>query len=126
MVLGRQDYQWKHEPCEYGWKEGAAHRWYGGRKQTTVIDCDRPIRNGDHPTMKPVELFGRLIENSSRRGDTVYDPFCGSGTTIVACEQLGRKCIAVEIDPHYCDVILARWEKLTGRKAVKETNIMES
>lgn len=119
MTMGRQDYQWKHEPCLYGWKPGAAHRWYAGRSEVTVIDFDRPNRNGEHPTMKPLGLFSYLINNSSKVGDVVLDSFGGSGTTLIACEQLGRKCRMIELDPHYCDVIIARWEKLTGNKAVK-------
>ena len=119
LVMGRQDYQWKHEPCLYGWKEGAGHHWYGDRKQTTVIDWERPTRSEDHPTMKPVGLFGYQVQNSSKEDDIILDTFGGSGTTIVACEQLGRKCRMMELDPHYCDVIIARWEKLTGQKAVK-------
>ena len=119
LVMGRQDYQWKHEPCLYGWKEGAAHNWYGDRKQTTVIDWDRPSRSEDHPTMKPIGLFGYQISNSSKQGDIVLDTFGGAGTTIIAAEQLGRKCYMMELDPHYCDVIIARWEKLTGQKAIK-------
>ena len=119
MVIGRQDYQWKHEPCLYGWKPGASHKWYGDRKQTTVIDYNRPTRNAEHPTMKPVGLFGYLISNSTKKNDLVLDTFGGSGTTIIACEQLGRRCDMMELDPHYCDVIIARWEKLTGKEAVK-------
>ena len=119
LVMGRQDYQWKHEPCLYGWKDGAPHHWYSDRKQTTVLDFDKPLRNGDHPTMKPVPLFGYQIQNSSKEGDIVMDTFGGSGTTIVACEQLHRKARCMELDPHYCNVIIARWEKLTGQKAVK-------
>jgi len=118
-LVGRQDYQWKHEPCLYGWKDGAGHHWYGDRKQTTVIDWERPTRSEDHPTMKPVGLFGYQIQNSSKEGDIILDSFGGSGTTIVACEQLGRKARLMELDPHYCDVIIARWEKLTGQKAEK-------
>lgn len=119
LCLGRQDYQWKHEPCLYGWKEGAAHSWYSDRKQTTVIDWQRPKRSEEHPTMKPIGLFGYQISNSSKEGDIVLDTFGGSGTTIVACEQLHRKARLMELDPHYCDVIIARWEKLTGQKAIK-------
>lgn len=119
MVMGRQDYQWKHEPCLYGWKSGASHHWYGDRKQTTVIDYNKPVRNGEHPTMKPVDLFAYLIQNSTKEGDSVLDTFGGSGTTLIACEQLNRKCYMMELDPHYCDVIIARWEKLTGKEAVK-------
>lgn len=119
MVLGRQDFQWKHEPCLYGWKPGAPHRWYSDRKQTTVLNFDRPLRNEEHPTMKPVPLFGYLVQCSSKQDDIVLDTFGGSGTTIVACEQLQRKGRCMELDPHYCDVIIARWEKMTGQKAVK-------
>lgn len=119
MVLGRQDFQWKHEPCLYGWKPGAPHHWYSDRKQTTVLNFDRPLRNEEHPTMKPVPLFGYLVQCSSKQDDIVLDTFGGSGTTIVACEQLQRKGRCMELDPHYCDVIIARWEKMTGQKAVK-------
>jgi site-specific DNA-methyltransferase (adenine-specific) len=123
LVLGRQDYQWKHEPCLYGWKSGAGHAWFSDRKQTTVIDFDRPKVNAEHPTMKPVGLFGYLIENSSKEGDLVLDLFGGSGTSIIACEQLGRKCRMMELDPRYCDVILDRWEKLTERTAELVKNV---
>ena len=119
LVMGRQDYQWKHEPCLYGWKDGGSHHWYSDRKQTTVLNFDKPLRNADHPTMKPVPLFGYQIQNSSKEGDIILDTFGGSGTTIVACEQLHRKARCMELDPHYCNVIIARWEKLTGQKAVK-------
>lgn len=125
FVLSRQDYQWKHEPCLYGWKPGAAHKWCSDRSQTTVIDCPRPKANRDHPTMKPIPLFDYLIRNSTDVGDTVYDPFCGSGTTLLACEQANRKCVAVELSPRYCDVILRRWETLTGRKAERLRNLRE-
>ena len=118
LVLGRQDYQWKHEPCLYGWKKGS-HSWYGDRKQTTVIDMDRPTASRLHPTMKPVKLFAYLLSNSSKREDVVLDSFGGSGTSIIACEQLGRKCYMMELDPRYIDVIIARWEKFTGKKAKK-------
>lgn len=122
LVMGRQDYQWKHEPCLYGWKDGAAHRWYSDRSQTTVIDWKRPTKSEEHPTMKPVGLFGYQIGNSSKKGDVVLDTFGGSGTTIIACEQLNRKARSMELDPHYCDVIIARWEKLTGKKATLINN----
>ena len=121
LVMGRQDYQWKHEPCLYGWKDGAAHHWYSDRKQTTVIDWERPKRSEEHPTMKPIGLFGYQMQNSSMEGDIILDSFGGSGTTIVAAEQLGRKARLMELDPHYCNVIIARWEKLTGQKAIKLT-----
>lgn len=114
LVLGRQDYQWKHEPCLYGWKDGT-HGWYNDRKQTTVIDFDRPTRSGEHPTMKPVGLMGYLIQNSSKKDDIVLDTFGGSGTTLIACEQLDRKCFMMELDPKYCDVIRKRyWILKTG------------
>lgn len=117
MVMGRQDYQWKHEPCLYGWKEGASHNWYSDRKQTTLLEFDRPSRSELHPTMKPVPLFDYQIKNSSKKGDAVLDLFGGSGTTMVACEQDGRTAYLMELDPRYVDVIIDRWEKLTGQKA---------
>lgn len=120
FVLGRQDYQWKHEPCLYGWKDGASHEWYSDRSQSTVIDCDRPMRNGEHPTMKPVELFRYLMENSSKKGDVVFDSFGGSGTTLVAAEQTGRVAYLMEIDPVYVDVIIKRWQEMTGLEAVRD------
>lgn len=119
MVLGRQDYQWRHEPCLYGWKEGAGHNWYSDRCQTTVLEFDKPNRSDLHPTMKPVGLFDYQIKNSSKKGDNVLDLFGGSGTTIVACEQNGRCAFCMEYDPQYADVIIRRWETLTGKKAVK-------
>ena len=152
FVLGHMDYHGKHEPCLYGWKEGAAHYFVNSRNRTTVyedgeeididklkkdemkkllhdildnktpttvINCAKPNKSADHPTMKPVRLFGYQIANSSRPGNIILDTFGGSGTTIVACEQLGRKARLMELDPHYCDVIIARWEKLTGQKAIK-------
>lgn len=154
FVFGRQDYHWQHEPCLYGWKEGAAHYFIDDRTYTTVIEDSRPDINkmskaemqallediySDkvsttvlhekkpsaselHPTMKPVPLIARLIKNSSRPGETVLDTFGGSGTTLVACEQLGRRCQMMELDPHYADVIIDRWEKFTGKKAKKKQN----
>ena len=119
LVMGRQDYQWKHEPCLYGWKEGAGHHWYSDRKQTTVIDWERPKRSEEHPTMKPIGLFGYQMQNSSKEGDIVLDTFGGSGTTLIAAEQLGRSARLMELSEHYCNVIIARWEKLTGGKAQK-------
>lgn len=108
FVMGRQDYHWQHEPCLYGWKPGAAHSWHGDRSQSTVLEFDRPLRNEDHPTMKPVALIGHQINNSSRPGDIVVDGFCGSGTTMVSCEQLKRRCRAMELSPKYCQVIIDR------------------
>lgn len=121
MVLGRQDYQWRHEPCLYGWKKGATHNWFSDRKQTTVMEFDRPTKSIEHPTMKPIPLFAYLIQNSSQEGWNVYDSFGGSGTTIMACEQLDRNGFSMELDPHYCDVIINRWETYTGKKAEKIT-----
>ncbi len=109
MVMGRQDYHWAHEPILYGWKTGAAHSWYGDRKQTTLIKFDRPHRSTEHPTMKPVGLCAYFISNSSKEGDLIIDFFAGSGTTLIASEQLGRKCYSAELDPKYCDVIVKRW-----------------
>ena len=119
MVMGRQDYQWKHEPCLYGWLAGDSHKWYSDRKQTTVINFDKPQRNGEHPTMKPIGLFGYQIENSSKIGDLVIDAFGGSGTTMVACEQLKRKARIIEFDPKYCDVIVKRMIKLDDTLTIK-------
>lgn len=153
LVIGRQDYQWKHEPCLYGWIPGATHFWHSDRKQRTTITCieleelrhkdkgellkyieqlycdndgadstiiyeDKPQRNPDHPTMKPVRLLARLVHNSSKHGDIVIDPFAGSGSTAIACEQINRRCYMAELDPKYCDVIVARWEAFANRKAV--------
>jgi DNA modification methylase len=111
IVMGRQDYQWKHEPCLYGWKEGAAHSWYSDRKQTTVIEFDKPLRSEDHPTMKPVGLFTYFMKNSSKQGDIVGDSFLGSGTTLIACEMSWRQCRGIELDPRYVDVDVRRWVK---------------
>lgn len=166
MVMGRQDYHWKHEPILYGWKPGAAHKWYGGRKQTTVHETsanvgiehfddhskftfsdgnrsvvfkvkdyeivfdgedeqssiwflDRPSRNAEHPTMKPINLCARAIMNSSKPGDYILDPFGGSGSTLMAAEQAGRKCLIMEFEPKYCDVVIHRWESFTGKKAIR-------
>ena len=109
LVLGRQDYQWIHEPCLYGWKEGASHTWYGDRSQTTVMEFNKPKKNDVHPTMKPTEMLVYLLKNSTKRGDVVLDTFGGSGSTIIACQQTGRVCRCVELDPKYCDVIRRRW-----------------
>lgn len=111
LVMGRQDYHWKHEPCLYGWKEGAAHNWYSDRKQTTILEFDRPNRNAEHPTMKPIELFSYQIKNSSKQRDIVGDSFSGSGTTLIACEQTWRQARVIELDPKYCDVNVKRWIK---------------
>jgi site-specific DNA-methyltransferase (adenine-specific) len=117
MVMGRQDYHWKHEPCLYGWKEGAGHLWAADRKQTTILEFDKPSRNGEHPTMKPVALFEYQMLNNTKGGDIVLDSFGGSGTTLVAAEKNGRVAYLMELDPKYCDVIVKRWEEFTGQKA---------
>lgn len=117
ITLGRQDYQWKHEPCLYGWKDGASHSWFSDRSQPTVLDFKKPSRSEDHPTMKPIELFAYQIKNSSKVNDIILDTFGGSGTSIIACEQLNRICFTMELDPRYCDVIVDRWETFTNQKA---------
>ena len=121
IVLGRQDYHWKHEPCLYGWKSGASHHWYSDRKQSTVLEFNKPLRNGEHPTMKPVDLFKYQIQNSSAPNDIVLDSFGGSGTTMIACEHNNRKARLMELDPKYCDVIINRWQTLTAKDAVLES-----
>ena len=153
FVLGRQDYQWRHEPILYGWKDGAAHYFTEQRNLSTVIDesgrpdvdsmsreemaellsliydeadmaqttilyCDKPLRNAEHPTMKPTALVAQLIENSSREGWTVLDPFGGSGSTLIAAEATGRRARLVELDPVYCDVIVRRYMQVTGKRDV--------
>lgn len=152
LVLGRQDYQWIHEPCLYGWKGGAGHYFVDIRTETTVFDDEKPLdelsnkelkelvrnyrqamptsiiredkpkRSEEHPTMKPVKLIARLVANSSRERERVLDIFGGSGTTMIACEQLGRSCYMMELDPHYADVIINRWQNFTGQtaKLIKE------
>ena len=148
MVLGRQDYHWKHEPCLYGWKDGAGHYFINDRTQTTVfedkIDIDkmtkeemkvllkeiyedktlttvineaRPSVSAEHPTMKPIKLIARLVNNSSKPGEKVVDFFGGSGSTLITCEQLDRTCYTMELDPRFIDVIIKRWEEYTGQKA---------
>jgi DNA modification methylase len=117
FVMGRHDYHYRHEPVLYGWKEGAAHTFHGGRDQDTVWEIPRPRRSESHPTMKPVELVIRALTYSSQTGDLVYEPFAGSGTTIIAAEQTGRRCVALEIDPHYAQVAIERWASFTGQRA---------
>lgn len=126
FVLGRQDYQWKHESCLYGWKEGGPHYFINDRSLSTVIDMNKPQRADLHPTMKPIELFAYCINNSSKVGENVLDLFGGSGTSIIASEQLGRKCYMMEFSPHFVNVIIKRWETLTGQKAIKLCNILDS
>ena len=120
MVMGRQDYHWKHEPCLYGWKGGAGHLWATDRKQTTILEFDRPSRNGEHPTMKPVALFEYQMLNNTKGGDKVLDSFGGSGTTLIAAEMNGRHACLMELDPRYCDVIVKRWQQFTGKAATLE------
>lgn len=149
LVLGRQDYQWRHEPVLYGWKEGAAHFWHGNRDKDTVLEDklnltkakrpelidtikdlkaklyentsiiyhDKPSSNDQHPTMKPLKLLGKLLFNSSEKGDLILDSFGGSGSTLMACDQSDRICYTMELDPVYCDAIITRWEQATGEKA---------
>lgn len=118
LVLGRQDYQWQHEPCLYGWKDGAGHLWAADRKQTTILEFDKPSRNGEHPTMKPVALFEYQMLNNTKGGDLVLDSFGGSGTTLIAAEKNGRTALLMELDPRYCDVIVKRWQEFTGKQAI--------
>ena len=118
LVMGRQDYHWMHEPCLYGWKEGAAHLWATDRKQTTILEFNKPSRNGEHPTMKPVELFEYQMLNNTKGADIVLDSFGGSGTTIIAAEKHGRYGRLMELDPKYCDVIIKRWQDFSGKVAI--------
>ena len=122
LVMGRQDYHWKHEPCLYGWKEGAGHLWASDRKQTTLLKFDRPTRSGEHPTMKPVALFEYQMLNNTKGGDKVLDSFGGSGTTMIAAEKNGRVACLMELDPKYCDVIVKRWQEFTGKQAALESD----
>lgn len=149
FVLGRQDYQWKHELCLYGWKEGATHYFIDSRTETTtvedkgidikkmskgemqellrkllsekisttIINENKPVKNDLHPTMKPIGLMALSIRNSSRQGEIVLDLFGGSGSTMMACEQINRVCYTMELDPRYCDAIISRYEAMTGKKA---------
>nr|DAM12853.1 MAG TPA: adenine specific DNA methyltransferase [Caudoviricetes sp.] len=133
LGMGRQDFQWKHEPCLYGeseieedahepclygWTEGKKHYFFKNRRQTTVLNFDKPVKSAEHPTMKPIKLFDYQMQCSSKPGENVLDLFAGSGTTIMAAEQNGRHAFCMEYDPKYADVIVDRWEKFTGKKAV--------
>lgn len=109
LVLGRSPYQWQHEPCLYGWKQGGKHQWYSDRKQTTIWEYDRPKSNKDHPTMKPVGLMSYPIRNSTMTNGIVLDPFLGSGSTLIACEETDRVCRGMELDPKFMDVIVKRY-----------------
>jgi DNA modification methylase len=117
LVLGRSPYQWQHEPVLFGWKKKGKHQWYTGRKETTIWEFDKPKRNRVHPTMKPIPLLAYPILNSSMTNTIVLDPFGGSGSTLIACEQSDRICYTAELDEKFCDVIVKRWELLTGGKA---------
>jgi site-specific DNA-methyltransferase (adenine-specific) len=119
LVLGMSDYHSIHEPIIYGWFKGDSHSYYGDKKQTTVWECKRPKKNDLHPTMKPIELVEKAIKNSSKSDDILYEPFGGSGSTLIACEKTKRKCCMMELDPKYVDVIIDRWENFTGKKSKK-------
>jgi len=118
LVIGRSDYHYIHEPIFYGWIDGQTHIYYGDRKQTSVWEVDRPTKSELHPTMKPVELVLKAIHNSSKAGDIVYDPFGGSGSTLIAAEKAGRAARLVELDNKYVDVIVKRWQQYTGKEAI--------
>lgn len=120
LVLGRSPYQWQHEPVLYGWKKNGKHQWYTGRKETTIWEFDKPKKNGDHPTMKPIPLLAYPIMNSSMTNAVVLDPFGGSGSTLIACEQTDRICCTIELDEKFCDVIVNRYiEQVGSDKKVK-------
>jgi DNA modification methylase len=114
LVLGRSPYQWQHEPVLFGWKKKGKHQWYTGRKESTIWEFDKPKKNADHPTMKPVGLLTYPIMNSSMSNTLILDPFGGSGSTLIACEQTERSCCTIELDEKYCDVIIKRYIELTG------------
>lgn len=122
FTLGRADYQRQYEPILYGWKDGTDHYWCGARDQGDVWQIKKPAKNDLHPTMKPVELVERAVKNSSKQRDLVLDPFGGSGTTVIACEKLGRRARVIELDPKYVDVIVRRWQEWTGEKATRESD----
>ena len=114
LVLGRSPYQWQHEPVLFGWKKGGKHQWYAGRKETTIWEYDKPKKNADHPTMKPIQLLAYPIMNSSMSNTLIVDPFGGSGSTLIACEQTDRSCYTIELDPKFCDVIVKRYIEQAG------------
>jgi DNA modification methylase len=120
IVMGRSDYHWQHEPCLYGWKSGASHLWASDRKQSTILEFNKPRHNDVHPTMKPVELFEYQMLNNTKGGYVVLDSFGGSGTTLIAAEKNGRVARLMELDPKYCDVIIKRWQDFTGQQAIHE------
>mgnify|MGYP002741862345 FL=1 len=114
LVLGRSPYQWQHEPCLYGWKKKGKHQWYSGRKETTIWEFEKPKKNADHPTMKPIALLAYPITNSSMSNTLILDPFGGSGSTLIACEQTDRSCYTIELDEKFCDVIVKRYIEQVG------------
>lgn len=114
LVLGRSPYQWRHEPCLYGWKKNGKHQWYADRKQTTIWEFEKTKKNTDHPTMKPIPLLAYPIRNSSMSNTLILDPFGGSGSTLIACEQTDRSCFTIELDEKYCDVIVKRYIEQAG------------
>ena len=114
LVLGRSPYQWQHEPCLYGWKKKGKHQWYSGRKETTIWEFEKPKKNADHPTMKPIPLLAYPITNSSMSNTLILDPFGGSGSTLIACEQTDRSCYTIELDEKFCDVIVKRYIEQVG------------
>ena len=114
LVLGRSPYQWQHEPCLFGWKKNGKHQWYSDRKQTTIWEFEKSKKNGDHPTMKPIPLLCYPITNSTMSNTLVLDPFGGSGSTLIACEQTDRSCVTIELDEKFCDVIVNRYIELVG------------
>ena len=114
LVLGRSPYQWQHEPCLYGWKKKGKHQWYSGRKETTVWEFEKPKKNSEHPTMKPIPLLAYPITNSTMSNAIVLDPFGGSGSTLIACEQTDRICYTIELDEKFCDVIVNRYLEQVG------------
>jgi len=122
LVMGRQDYHWIHEPCLYGWKKGSSHTWYSDRKQTTVLEFDKPSVNDLHPTMKPVHLMEYQVKNNSKEEDIILDLFLGSGSTLIACHKTKRICYGMELDPKYCDVIVQRWQEYTEEDAILESS----
>ena len=122
FTLGRSDYQRQYEPILYGWPEGVPHHWCGARNQGDVWMIPRSMANREHPTIKPVELVERAVENSSQRGDTVLDSFAGSGTTLIACQRKNRRACMIELDPRYADVICRRWQQYSGKPAIREAD----
>ena len=125
MVMGRQDYHWKHEPCLYGWKDGASHLWAADRTQVTVLDFARPTRSEKHPTMKPVDLLGYQLSNNTKGEDLILDLFLGSGSTLIAAQNGGRFCYGMELDPKYVDVIVQRYVDFTGNTTVTKNGLEE-